>query len=139
MVVLAATICVACSARVHDDVTLHGGIQPSGETFSDWEVLPEATPYVISGEQAEGAGAPNDRVVDLTLLEWCPFGVGYGLADLHGLPVWADFDGGGRYSTVADEVGVALHVRERKGLFADAAKAHFGFPIALRIAAALKR
>jgi hypothetical protein len=124
VIVLAATIGVACSARVYDDVTLHGGVEPSGETFSNWEMLPEAAPYVVGGEQAQGSSTPRDRIINLTLLEWCPFGVGDSLADLHGLTVGADFDGGGGHSTVAHEMGVALHVRKRKCLFADAAGAH---------------
>jgi hypothetical protein len=106
---LAATVGVAYVAGVYDDAATHSCIEPASEPFGDREVLPEAGPHVIGRKDAKLPCAGFYGVVDLALLEWCPFGVGDCLADLHRLAVWGDVGALG-YSTVADEMCAALNV-----------------------------
>ena len=109
MIVLAATVGVAYVAGVYDDAATHSCIEPASKPFGDREVLPEAGPHVVGRKDAELPCAGFYGVIDLALLEWCPFGVGDCLADLHCLAVWGDIGALG-YATVTDEVGAALDV-----------------------------
>ena len=109
MIVLAATVGVAHVAGVYDDAATYSCIEPASKPFGDREVLPKAGPHVVGREDAELPCAGFDGVVDLALLEWCPFGVCYCLADLHRLAVWGDV-AALWYATVADEVCAALDV-----------------------------
>ena len=125
VIMLAATIGVAYGAGVYDGAASHSCIEPTSKPFSDWEMLTEFGPHIVSGEIPDLAGASVDGGVNLTLLCRRPFGVGDRLADLHRLPVWC---GGFAcwYSTVTNEMGAALNVGPCDDAFADGA-VHRGF------------